>query len=61
MRGFGLDKDARLRRFPTRTLLLMILALIVFVRFWCQTHPRLDNPKPVDVRISILFSTTVQP
>ncbi|MDC0707992.1 hypothetical protein POL68_05870 [Stigmatella sp. ncwal1] len=28
-----------MRRFPLRTLLLMALALIVFGRMWCTTHP----------------------
>ncbi|MBX5480723.1 MAG: hypothetical protein IRZ16_02570 [Myxococcaceae bacterium] len=28
-----------MKRFPLRTLLLMILALVLFVRLWCTTHP----------------------
>ncbi len=30
---------ARAPRFPLRTLLLMLLALGAFVRFWCASHP----------------------
>jgi hypothetical protein len=44
-------KQIRLKRFPVRTLLLMILALAAFVRFWCQTHPQAQRPRPVDVQI----------
>jgi hypothetical protein len=34
------------RRFPLRTLLLMILALIVFARMWWITHHRAPRPPP---------------
>ena len=45
-------KQLRLKRFPTRTLLLMIIALFAFVWFWCQTHPSANRPpRPVDVEI----------
>jgi len=45
-------KQLRLKRFPTRTLLLMIGALLAFVWFWCQTHPRENRPsRAVDVQI----------
>ena len=45
-------KQLRLKRFPTRTLLLMIGALLAFVWFWCQTHPSANRPsRPVDVQI----------
>jgi hypothetical protein len=46
------QKQVRLQRFPLRTLLLMILALIAFGWFWCQTHPG-SEPKrrPIDVQI----------
>jgi hypothetical protein len=45
-------KQLRLKRFPTRTLLLMIGALLAFVWFWCQTHPSAKRPsRPVDVQI----------
>ena len=47
-----LKKQLRLKRFPTRTLLLMIIALFVFVRFWCQTHPSANRPpRAVDVQM----------
>ncbi len=51
-----MERDVRkvigLRRFPKRTLVLMILALVVFVRFWCLTHPQAEQkPRPVDVEI----------
>jgi len=36
------------RRFPLRTLLLMILALIVFARMWWITH-RAHPPRPPSV------------
>ena len=36
------------RRFPLRTLLLMILALIVFARMWWITH-RTHPPSPPSV------------
>jgi hypothetical protein len=38
------QKNIGLRRFPKRTLLLMILALVAFARFWCITHP--GQPPP---------------
>ncbi len=45
-------KQLRLKRIPTRTLLLMIIALFAFVWFWCQTHPSASRPSPaVDVQI----------
>jgi hypothetical protein len=45
-------REIGLRRFPKRTLLLMILALAVFVRFWCLTHPQAEQkPRPIDVQI----------
>jgi len=45
-------KQLRLKRFPTRTLLLMIGALLAFVWFWCQTHPSANRAsRPVDVQI----------
>lgn len=45
-------KQFGLRRFPTRTLLLMIAALFAFIWFWCQTHPEANRPsRPVDVQI----------
>lgn len=34
------------RRFPLRTLLLMILALIVFARMWWITHRAAPRPPP---------------
>jgi hypothetical protein len=34
------------RRFPLRTLLLMILALIVFARMWWITHRASPRPPP---------------
>jgi len=39
------------RRFPVRTLLLMILALVAFARLWWITHrtPRQPHP-PIPVR-----------
>jgi hypothetical protein len=33
------------RRFPLRTLLLMVLALVAFARFWWITH-RTPAPRP---------------
>ena len=45
-------KQLRLKRFPVRTLLLMIIALFAFVWFWCQTHPGASRAThPVDVQI----------
>ena len=45
-------KQLRLKRFPTRTLLLMIIALFAFVWFWCQTHPSANRPsRAVDVQM----------
>ncbi|HUM12520.1 MAG TPA: hypothetical protein VLT82_16355 [Myxococcaceae bacterium] len=41
------------RRFPLRTLLLMVLALIVFARLWWITHqrpPPLQPHPPIPVR-----------
>lgn len=38
-----------MRRFPLRTLLLMILALVAFVRLYALTHPagrRVERPAP---------------
>ena len=32
-------KPQRANRFSNRTVLLMVLALVVFWRLWCQTHP----------------------
>ena len=47
-----LKKQLRLKRFPTRTLLLMIIALFAFVWFWCQTHPSTNRPsRAVDVHM----------
>jgi len=40
-----------LRRFPNRTLLLMILAVLAFARFWCATHTANPKPPPADVQI----------
>ena len=45
-------KQFGLRRFPMRTLFLMILAVFAFVWFWCQTHPEsARRSRPVDVQI----------
>ena len=45
-------KKLRLKRFPIRTLLLMIIALFAFVWFWCQTDTGASRaPRPVDVQI----------
>jgi hypothetical protein len=40
------------RRFPLRTLLLMVLALVAFARFWWITHrtPRPPPPRVIPVR-----------
>jgi len=47
-----LKKQLRLKRFPTRTLLLMIIALFAFVWFWCQTHPSANRrSRAVDVQM----------
>ncbi|MFP2963781.1 hypothetical protein ACLEPN_40165 [Myxococcus sp. 1LA] len=36
-----------MRRFPLRTVLLMLVALIAFGRLWCVTHPEeASNPPP---------------
>ncbi len=51
MRHPSVEKQIRLRRFPTRTLLLMILALVLFVRLWCATHPETPKAKPVEVQL----------
>jgi hypothetical protein len=37
------------RRFPLRTLLLMILALIVFARMWWITHRHPAPPPPPSI------------
>ncbi len=54
MRRPRIDEDVQkklgLRRFPNRTLLLMILAVLAFARFWCATHTD-PNPHPADVQI----------
>ena len=34
------------RRFPLRTLLLMVLALVAFARFWWITHRTPPPPRP---------------
>ena len=34
------------RRFPLRTLLLMVLALVAFARFWWITHHQSARPPP---------------
>ena len=43
------------RRFPLRTLLLMILALVAFARMWWLTHhfgsPRAVDPRPLTVDV----------
>jgi len=56
MRDLRFERDVKkeigLKRFPKRTLLLMILAVIVFVRFWCLTHPQAERrQQPVDIQI----------
>jgi len=52
MRDPTVQKEMRLRRFPLRTLLLMILALAAFVRMWCATHPASEpRGKAVDVQL----------
>jgi hypothetical protein len=55
MRRPRIDEDVGkkhgLRRFPNRTLLLMILAVIAFGRFWCATHTAEQKPRPADVQI----------
>lgn len=51
MRSPSVEKQVRLRRFPLRTLLLMILAVAAFVRLWCATHPARDpKGKAVEVQ-----------
>jgi hypothetical protein len=32
------------QKFPRRTLLLMVLGLVVFLRMWCATHQRTAPP-----------------
>ncbi len=45
-------KGHGLRRFPMRTLMLMILTVFAFVWFWCQTHPGARREsRPVDVQV----------
>jgi hypothetical protein len=56
MRSPRVEEDGKkqlgLKRFPMRTLLLMILALFAFVWFWCQTHPGAKREsRPVDIQI----------
>ena len=52
MRNRSVEKQIRLPPFPKRTLLLMVLALLVFVRFWCATHPDPQpKAKPVEVEL----------
>jgi hypothetical protein len=55
MRPPRIDEDVkkkhRLWRFPKRTLLLMILAVIAFARLWCVTHTPEQKPRPGDVQI----------
>lgn len=52
MREPSVQKDIRLRRFPLRTLLLMILAVVAFVRMWCATHQASEpRGKAVDVQL----------
>jgi hypothetical protein len=34
------------RRFPLRTLLLMVVALLAFIRFWLVTHRQEEPPTP---------------
>jgi len=36
------------KRFPPHTLLLMVLALVVFGRMWCVTHPPKGQVQPPD-------------
>jgi cytoskeletal protein RodZ len=44
--------SSRRRRFPLRTLLLMVLALVAFARFWWITHrtPPSAPPRIIPVR-----------
>jgi hypothetical protein len=55
MRRPRIDEDVKkkhgLWRFPKRTLLLMILAVIAFARLWCVTHTAEQKPRPADVQI----------
>lgn len=52
MRNPSVEKQLRLPRFPKRTFLLMVLALLVFIRFWCFTHPDpVPKAKPVEVEL----------
>jgi len=55
MRRPRIDEDVKRkfgpRRFPNRTLLLMILAVLAFARFWCATHTANQKPPPADVQI----------
>jgi|GEM_PF-4124921 len=55
MRHPRIDEDVKkklgLRRFPNRTLLLMVLAVVAFGRFWCATHGADPKPRPADVQI----------
>ncbi|ATB48503.1 hypothetical protein [Corallococcus macrosporus] len=40
-----------MRRFPLRTVLLMLVALIAFGRLWCVTHPE-EAPSPPPERLT---------
>jgi hypothetical protein len=40
-----------MKRFPLRTLLLMILALAAFARLWWVSHPHASPPGPLRVEV----------
>lgn len=46
-----------MKRFPLRTLLLMILALVAFGRLWCVTH---SNQAPRTGLIGVLKTRHTQ-
>lgn len=43
-----------MKRFPPRTLLLMVLALAAFARLWCITHPAGGRAEPRAIRVDVL-------
>lgn len=53
--------DPHVKRIPNRTLLLMILALAAFGRFWCATHRTIPAERPAPPARGPVEVTPVSP
>jgi lipopolysaccharide export system protein LptC len=50
----------RVPRFPTRTLVLMVLALLAFAWMWLQTHRTAQQQAAVEPDVPTVRATPVQ-